>query len=103
MAVFRSNIHIYAQIVDDDTGTTLASASSLKIELPPADEPAGDNKKKKRPESVKMRRSRHVGQAIAQAALEKGIKVVAFDRGGFLYHGRLAALAETARKSGLEF
>ena len=102
LAVFRSNVHVYAQIVDDDAGTTLASASSLKIELPPVDEPAGDGKKKKRPESIKMRRSRHVGQAIAQAALEKGIKRVAFDRGGFLYHGRVAALAEAARKTGLE-
>jgi large subunit ribosomal protein L18 len=73
------------------------------IQTPPETEPTGDGKKKGRPEGIKMRRSRYVGEAIARAALEKGIKRVAFDRGGYLYHGRVAALAEAARKNGLEF
>lgn len=79
------------------------SASSLKIQLPPETEPAGDGKKKGKPEGIKMRRSRYVGETIARAAVEKGIKSVAFDRGGYLYHGRVATLAEAARKNGLEF
>lgn len=104
LVVFRSIGHIYGQIVDDDSGNTLVSASSLKIQLPPEAEPEGDGKKKKRKaEGIKMRRSRYVGEVIARAAVEKGIKSVAFDRGGYLYHGRVAALAEAARKNGLEF
>jgi large subunit ribosomal protein L18 len=102
LVVYRSLNHIYAQIVDDDAGRTLLSASSLKLRLSPETEPSGGDKKKG-PEGVKMRRSREVGRVIAQAALEKGIKTVSFDRGGFLYHGRVAALAEAARKNGLEF
>jgi large subunit ribosomal protein L18 len=97
LCVYRSLGHIYAQVIDDTAGTTLVAASSSKIELPPASE------EKKKPESLKMRRSRAVGQAIAQAAIAKGIKKVAFDRGGRLYHGRVAALGEAARKAGLEF
>lgn len=79
------------------------SASSLKIQLPPETEPAGEGKKKEKPEGIKVRRARYVGQTIARAALEQGIKKVTFDRGGFLYHGRVAALADAARKNGLEF
>ena len=122
LCVFRSLNHIYAQIVDDDLGTTLAAASSLKIELPPlpeapekapekADKPekgekgkeGKGSKKAARPLSMKMRRSIAVGKAIAAVALEKGIKAVAFDRGGYIYHGRIAALAKAAREGGLEF
>jgi len=123
LCVFRSLNHIYAQIIDDDSGRTLAAASSLKLELPPAPPPAekapeaaekpakgekggkGDKgaKKPAPPKSVKMRRSAAVGTAIAAAAIEKGIKAVAFDRGGYLYHGRVAALAKAARDGGLEF
>jgi len=103
LVVFRSLNHIYAQIIDDEAGRTLVSASSLKIQLPPEAEVPGEGKKKRKPEGIKIRRSRHVGQAIARTALEKGIQKVAFDRGGFLYHGRVAALAEAARKNGLEF
>jgi len=122
LCVFRSLNHIYAQIVDDDLGTTLAAASSLKIELPPlpeapekapekADKPekgekgkeGKGSKKAARPLSMKMRRSIAVGKAIAAVALEKGIKAVAFDRGGHIYHGRIAALAKAAREGGLEF
>jgi len=128
LCVFRSLNHIYAQIVDDDLGTTLAAASSLRLELPPlpeapekppekADRPEkGDKpekgekgkegkggKKAARPLSMKMRRSVAVGKAIAAVALAKGIKAVAFDRGGYIYHGRIAALAKAAREGGLEF
>jgi len=119
LCVFRSLNHIYAQIVDDDTGRTLAAASSLKLELAPlpeapekAPEKADKSEKGKegkggkkaaRPLSMKMRRSVAVGTAIAAAALEKGIKAVAFDRGGYIYHGRIAALAKAAREGGLEF
>lgn len=125
LCVFRSLNHIYAQIIDDDSGRTLAAASSLKLELPQAPAPAekapeqaekpekgekgkggkGDKggKKPAPPASLKMRRSSAVGTAIAVAAIEKGIKAVAFDRGGYLYHGRVAALAKAAREGGLEF
>jgi len=128
LCVFRSLNHIYAQIIDDDTGRTLAAASSLRMELASvpeapvsapekadkperADKPEkGDKgkegkgaKKAARPLSMKMRRSIAVGKVIAAAALEKGIKAVAFDRGGYLYHGRVAALAKAAREGGLEF
>jgi len=125
LCVFRSLNHIYAQIIDDDSGRTLAAASSLKLELAPVPAPAekasetaekpekgekgkggkGDKggKKPAPPASLKMRRSSAVGKAIAVAAIEKGIKAVAFDRGGYLYHGRVAALAKAAREAGLEF
>lgn len=125
LCVFRSLNHIYAQIIDDDSGRTLAAATSLKLELPPVPAPPekaseqaekpekgekgkggkGDKggKKPALPASLKMRRSIAVGKAIASAAIEKGIKAVAFDRGGYLYHGRVAALAKAAREGGLEF
>jgi large subunit ribosomal protein L18 len=118
LCVYRSLNHIYAQIIDDNAGTTLASSSSLKLDLPPVQaeskpeaeiegKPKGKEKvkakAKARPEGIKIRRSRAVGKAIAEAAAAKGIKKVAFDRGGYLYHGRIAALADEARKAGLEF
>ena len=109
LCVYRSLNHIYAQVIDDNAGRTLASSSSLKLEMPPAErapeaETEGKSKKTRaRPEGIKMRRSRAVGRAIAETAVAKGIKKVAFDRGGYLYHGRVAALAEEARKAGLEF
>lgn len=115
LSVFRSLNHIYAQLIDDDSGKTLASVSSLRIEIPavepekaaPAEEEGKkkDKKKKKekKPEGLKVRRSRAVGKGIAEKGTTLGIKKVVFDRGGFLYHGRVAALAEEARKNGLEF
>jgi len=104
LAVFRSLNHIYAQIIDDSSGTTLVSASSLKLTLPAeGGQEDTEGKNKKKPASVKIRRSRAVGTAVAQKAQEMGLKKVTFDRGGYLYHGRVAALAEAARKSGLEF
>lgn len=115
LSVFRSLNHIYAQLIDDDSGKTLVSASSLRLEIP-AVEPAAaapaeeegkkknkKKKKEKKPEGLKVRRSRAVGKAIAEKGISLGVKKVVFDRNGFLYHGRVAALAEAARKNGLEF
>ena len=92
LAVFRSNRHIYAQLIDDNRRVTLASASSLKLTATP-----------KEGESNKVASAREVGRAIAAAAQAQGIKTVVFDRGGFLFHGRVKALAEAARQAGLEF
>lgn len=117
LSVFRSLSHIYAQLIDDDAGKTLASVSSLRLDIPavepveaaPAEEEGKKGKKKKKkekekkPEGLKVRRSRAVGKEIAEKGTSLGIKKVVFDRGGFLYHGRVAALAEAARKNGLEF
>ena len=92
LSVFRSLKHMYAQIVDDSRGVTLAAASTLDPELRP------QVKGKKKGEAGDL-----VGQLIARRALEKGIKKVVFDRGGYKYHGRIKALADAARKAGLEF
>jgi large subunit ribosomal protein L18 len=87
--VFRSNKNIYAQLIDDVAGVTLASASSF------------DNKDISG--ETKVNQATVVGETIAKSAVEKGIKKVVFDRGGYLYHGRVQALAEAARENGLEF
>ena len=87
--VFRSAKHIYAQLIDDEKGVTLASASSLSKEF----EGNGGNKEG----------ARKVGQLIAEAAKAKGIENVVFDRAGYLYHGRIQELAEGARESGVKF
>jgi len=92
LSVFRSLNHIYAQIVDDTKGATLAAASTRDPEL--RDQVKG----KKKADAGGL-----VGQLIARRALEKGIKQVVFDRGGYKYHGRVKALAEAARKAGLQF
>ena len=84
--VYRSLNHIYAQVIDDQTGTTLASASSIKLKT-------GGN----------VAAAKEIGKAVAEAGVEKGIKKVVFDRGGFLYHGRIKALADAAREAGLDF
>ena len=86
--VYRSLNHIYAQIIDDSKGQTVASASTLaaKIDL-------GGN----------IAAAKEVGKRVAELALEKGVKKVVFDRGGYLYHGRIKALADAAREAGLEF
>jgi len=91
LCVFRSAGHIYVQLVDDTSGQTIASASSLKLELP--DGARGSNR-----EGAKV-----VGRAVAEAALAKKVKRVVFDRNDYLYHGRIAALADAAREAGLEF
>ncbi len=87
--VFRSNANIYAQIIDDVNGVTLVSANTLEKGF----EGAAGN----------CEAARKVGQTIAQRAKDKGIEEVVFDRGGYVYHGRVAALAEGARESGLKF
>ena len=92
LCVYRSNKNISAQIIDDVNGVTLASASTIDKELK-ADIAYGGNK-----EAAKA-----VGEAIAKRALAKGIETVCFDRGGFLYHGRVKELAEGAREAGLKF
>ena len=90
--VYRSNSHIYAQVIDDTTGTTLASASTLETEVA-----------KQVADMTKTDAAKTVGKLVAERAAAKGIKTVVFDRGGYLYTGRVLALAEAARESGLEF
>ncbi|HAZ05332.1 50S ribosomal protein L18 [Acetobacterium wieringae] len=90
--VFRSNKNIYAQIIDDTKGITLVSASSNDSELKGQLSKGGDKAAAKA-----------VGQAIAKRALEKGIEAVVFDRGGYVYHGRVKELADGAREAGLKF
>lgn len=90
LSVFRSNTEIYAQIIDDVQGVTLASASSKDKAI------VAQN-------GTKSEKSKLVGEAIARKAVELGLKKVSFDRGGYLYHGRVKALADGAREGGLEF
>ncbi|WP_029421864.1 50S ribosomal protein L18 [Alicyclobacillus macrosporangiidus] len=90
--VYRSNKHIYAQVIDDEHGHTLASASTLDKEL------RGEVEN-----GATVEAARKVGELVAKRALEKGVKSVVFDRGGYLYHGRVQALADAAREAGLEF
>ena len=93
LCVFRSAKHIYAQVIDDTTARTLLAVSSLSKEVKPQLQGKGGNK-----EGAAV-----IGGSIARRALEQGIKKVVFDRSGFLYHGRIKALAEAARQNGLEF
>ena len=93
LSVYRSNSNIYAQIIDDEKHTTLLAFSSLDKELK---KKIGDNR-------GNINTAAEVGMGIAKKAKEKGIKEVYFDRGGYLYHGRVKALAEAARKEGLKF
>ncbi|NLN83308.1 MAG: 50S ribosomal protein L18 [Firmicutes bacterium] len=92
LCVYRSNKHIVAQVIDDINGQTLVSASSLEKDVR-AEIKSGGNK-----EAAKV-----VGALVAKRAVEKGIEVVVFDRGGYIYHGRVAALADAAREGGLQF
>jgi len=93
LAVFRSNMHIYAQLIDDTRGVVLAAASDLKF----SDVQAAEG------ETRGVSRAKAVGRDLASRAKEKGVEHVAFDRGGYKYHGRVAALAEGAREGGLKF
>ena len=93
LAVFRSLKHIYAQIIDDRAGVTLVAASTNEKSANPAASGVGGN----------LAGAKQIGQLVAQRAIEKGVKKVVFDRGGFLYHGRIKALADAAREAGLEF
>ncbi len=92
LCIYRSNKHIYAQIVDDTQAHTLMAASSLDNEL------TDKLKKTWNKDSAEA-----VGELVAKRAIKKGIQSVVFDRGGYIYHGRVAAVAEAARKSGLQF
>ncbi len=86
--VYRSLSHIYAQVIDDSQGVTIASASTLANKID-----AGGN----------IAAAKEVGKLVAEKAIEKGVKKVVFDRGGYLYHGRIKALADAAREAGLDF
>ena len=90
--VYRSNSHIYAQVIDDTTGNTLAAASTLEPDVA-----------KEIADMTKTEAAKTVGKLVAERAAAKGIKTVVFDRGGYLYTGRVLALAEGAREAGLEF
>jgi large subunit ribosomal protein L18 len=92
LSVFRSSKHIYAQVIDDDAGTTLVAASSME---------KAQREGQKTGASVEAAKT--VGKLIAERAKEKGIKDVVFDRGSYLYHGRVKALADAAREGGLNF
>jgi large subunit ribosomal protein L18 len=95
LTVFRSVTHIYVQVIDDLNGKTLASASTVEPSLKStfAKDARGSN----------LKGAEAIGKVIAERSLEKGIKRVVFDRSGFLYHGRIRAVADAARKAGLEF
>jgi large subunit ribosomal protein L18 len=86
--VYRSLNHVYAQVIDDQKGETLASASTLALKLK-----VGGN----------VAAAKEIGKAVAEQAMKQGVKKVVFDRGGYLYHGRIKALADAAREAGLEF
>ena len=92
LAVFRSNKHMYAQLIDDVAGVTIAAASTMEAEI------AG-----KLESTSNIEAAQAVGEAIAKKAVEKGITEAVFDRGGYVYHGKVAALAEAAREAGLQF
>jgi len=90
LTVFRSNSDIYAQLIDDNNGTTIAAASSRQKDITAQKAP-------------KIAKSKMVGEAIARKAVELGVKKVVFDRSGYIYHGRVKAVAEGAREAGLDF
>ena len=92
LAVFRSNNHMYAQIIDDTVGTTLVSASSVQKDV-----------KAELEKTNNVDAAAYLGTVIAKKAIEKGINTVVFDRGGFIYQGKIKALADAAREAGLEF
>ena len=92
LAVFRSNNHMYAQIIDDTVGKTLVAASTLEKDV-----------KAELEKTNNVDAAAYVGKVIAKRALEKGITTVVYDRGGYIYHGKVAALAEAAREAGLVF
>ncbi|MEA4816934.1 MAG: 50S ribosomal protein L18 [Lachnospiraceae bacterium] len=92
LAVFRSCKHMYAQIIDDMAGNTIVSASTMESEIASKTE-----------HTSTVEAAKAVGEAIAKKAIEKGITEVVFDRGGYIYHGKVQALAEAAREAGLQF
>ena len=90
LTVFRSSKHIYAQVIDDLKGSTVAAASSLEKDM-------------RSKTGANVDAAKAVGKLVAQRAIEQGVKSVVFDRGGYLYHGRIKALADAAREGGLQF
>ena len=92
LSVFRSNNHMYAQVIDDTVGNTLVSACTLEKDV-----------KAELEKTNNVDAAAYLGTVIAKRAIEKGIKTVVFDRGGFIYQGKIAALADAAREAGLEF
>jgi len=92
LCVYRSNTNIYAQLIDDMEGRTLASASTMDKELKAGVKSGGN-----------IDAAKKVGEAVAKRAMEKGVSSVVFDRGGYIYHGRIKALADAAREAGLKF
>ena len=92
LAVYRSNNHIYAQVIDDEQGNTLVAASTLEKDIRGALKHTDDKEA-----------AAYVGDIVAKRAIEKGIKTVVFDRAGYIYHGKVAALADAAREAGLVF
>jgi large subunit ribosomal protein L18 len=92
LSIFRSSKHIYAQVIDDEAGVTITSASSVE-----------KNSRESLKTGASVDAAKAVGKLIAERAQEKGVKDVVFDRGGYLYHGRVRALAEAAREGGLNF
>ena len=92
LAVFRSNNHMYAQIIDDSVGNTIVAASTVEKSI-----------KEVLEQTDNVDAAAYVGKVVAERALEKGIKTVVFDRGGFIYQGKVQALADAAREAGLEF
>ena len=92
LAVFRSNQHIYAQIIDDTVGNTICAASTMEAAI-----------KDKVSKTSDVEAAKVVGAAVAKKALDKGINTVVFDRGGYIYQGKIQALAEAAREAGLQF
>ena len=92
LSVFRSNMHVYAQIIDDAKGVTVASASTLEKEV-------RDSIKK----SSNVEAASFIGKLVAERAIKSGVSEVVFDRGGYIYHGRVKALADAAREAGLKF
>ena len=92
LSVFRSNMHVYAQVIDDAKGVTVASASTLEKEV-------RDNIKK----SSNVEAASFIGKLVAERAIKSGVSEVVFDRGGYIYHGRVKALADAARSAGLKF
>jgi len=92
LSIFRSSKHIYAQVIDDTKGVTLAAASSLDEDL-----------RKKIKTGADVGAAKEVGRLVAERAVKAGVKQVVFDRGGYIYHGRIKALADAAREGGLDF
>ena len=92
LSVYRSNSHIYAQVIDDEAGRTIAAAGTVEKDVKAALKHTDD-----------IAAAEYIGDLVAKRAMEKGVSKVVFDRGGFIYQGKVAALADAARKAGLEF